>query len=233
LARDVARLLGPKVGLGSVDAFQKTWDLFAWVIPMSLVGGRIFYVLENHTEFQGQWLDAFKIWQGGLVFYGGLLGAIVAALVWMRSQGWPAVFFFDIAAPYILLGHALGRVGCYLEGCCSGVVDTVHGVVFPGLGDGLPHLPTQLWELYGDVALFLILLAVRKRVLDRPGVSFALYAFTYGLLRYVIEFWRRDGSLHYMGVFLSPSQAVSAIISLVALLYLGWAFSRRTEAPKV
>jgi phosphatidylglycerol:prolipoprotein diacylglycerol transferase len=103
LAHDVAKILGPKVGLSSNEAFQRTVDLFVWIIPASLVGGRLFYVLENHAEFHGQWLDAFKIWQGGLVFYGGLVGAIVAALVWMRSQKWPVVLFLDIAAPYILL----------------------------------------------------------------------------------------------------------------------------------
>jgi len=233
LARDTAKILGPKVGLSSNEAFQRTVDLFVWIIPASLIGGRLFYVLENHAEFQGQWLDALKIWQGGLVFYGGLVGAIAAAVVWMKHHKWPIALFIDIAAPYILLGQALGRVGCYMEGCCSGVVDPVHGVVFPGLGDGLPHLPTQLWELYGDVALFLILLAVRKKVLNRPGVSLALYALTYGMLRYIIEFWRRDGSVHYLGVFLSPSQALSAFLALAAILYLGWAFSRRVEEPKV
>jgi prolipoprotein diacylglyceryltransferase len=82
------------------------------------------------------------------------------------------------------------------------------------------------------VALFLILLAVRKKVLNRPGVSLALYAFTYGLLRYIIEFWRRDGSVHYLRVFLSPSQALSAFLAIAAFLFLCWAFSRRIEEPK-
>lgn len=232
LARDTGRWLGPRVGLKPTEAFQKTWDLFVWVIPASLVGGRLFYVLENHAEFHGQWLDAFKIWQGGLVFYGGLLGALLAAWFWMRREKWPVALFLDIAAPYVLLGHAIGRVGCYAEGCCAGVVDSVHGVVFPGLGDGLPHLPTQVWELYGDVALFLGLLLIRKKLLPRSGAAFALYVLTYGSLRYVIEFWRRDGSVHYLGVFLSPSQALSAILAVLAAFYLVWAF-RRPAGPQV
>jgi len=109
LARDTGRLLAPKVGIRASEGFQKTWDMFVWVILSSLFGGRLFYVLENHEEFEGQWLDAFKLWQGGLVFYGGLLGALVAAWLWMRREKWPVVFFFDIAAPYILLGHAIAR----------------------------------------------------------------------------------------------------------------------------
>jgi phosphatidylglycerol:prolipoprotein diacylglycerol transferase len=232
LARDVARLLGPRIGLNPQDAFQKTWDMFAWVIPASLLGGRLFYVLENHKEFHGQWMDAFKLWEGGLVFYGGLLGAIVAAWYWMKSEKWHVALFIDIAAPYILLGHAIGRVGCYLEGCCAGVVDQTRGMVFPGLGDNLPHLPTQLWELYGDLALFALLLAVRKRLLPRPGVSFACYGLTYGLLRFVIEYWRRDGAPQYFGAFLSPSHALSAFLALASLVYLVWAYRRPLTATK-
>jgi phosphatidylglycerol:prolipoprotein diacylglycerol transferase len=232
LARDTGRLLAPKVGIRASEGFQKTWDMFVWVILSSLFGGRLFYVLENHEEFEGQWLDAFKLWQGGLVFYGGLLGALVAAWLWMRREKWPVVFFFDIAAPYILLGHAIGRVGCYLEGCCAGLVDDRCGVVFPGAGDGLPRLPTQLWEMVGDFLLFLLLLWTRGKVLRRPGVSFALYGLTYGLLRFVIEFWRRDGSVHTLGVFLSPSHALSAFLALAAAGYLVWAYRRPLGPPK-
>src|ERR1019366_3919839 len=162
-ARDVGKNIAPRKGLTYQEGVQKTFDLGTWVIIASLIGARLFYALENYTEFQnGHWFDAFKIWQGGLVFYGGLFGAIVAAVIWFRIDKWPMSYSFDLVAPYILLGHAIGRVGCFLNGCCYGLEDHVHGMVFPGAGDNIPHLPTQWWELYGDLALFFLLLWMRR-----------------------------------------------------------------------
>jgi len=222
LAKDTGRFLAPRVGLTPEQGFNLTFDLFTWVIPFSLVGGRLFFVVENHTEFTGSWLEWFYIWEGGLVYYGGLVGAVLAALVWLHKNKWPIPLFLDLAAPYILLGQAFGRVGCYSQGCCGGIVDPVHGVIFPGLGDNLPHLPTQLWELYGDLALFLALFLVRKKLMKHSGVMISLYAVTYGLLRYIIEFWRRDGSKHYLHWFLSPSQAMSFFLVLGGFAVLTW-----------
>src|SRR5262245_25619998 len=78
-ARDAGKHMAPRVGITSEQAFNKTFDLATWVIVFSLIGARLFYVLENHSEFKGQWLEAFAIWHGGLVFYGGLFGALLIA----------------------------------------------------------------------------------------------------------------------------------------------------------
>jgi len=218
-AKDCGKYIAPKVGLGYQQAFQKAFDLGTWVIVSSILGARLFYVLENHAEFtNGHWLDAVKIWQGGLVFYGGLFGAIGAAVVWFRVEKWPVGFSFDLVAPYILLGHAIGRVGCFLNGCCYGNEDHVYGMVFPGAPDQLPHLPTQLWEMAGDLILFFLLLWARKWTIRYAWLTFALYGFTYGLLRYVVEFWRRDWNKHYLIYFNSASQAVSGIIVILSAI---------------
>src|SRR5581483_9449183 len=158
-ARDVGKYIAPKLKVPYEQGFQKTFDLAVWVILFSIVGARVFYVWENYVEFEnGHWKEAFYIWQGGLVYYGGLFGALAAAIVWMRQEKWPILFAMDVVAPYILLGQAIGRVGCFLNGCCYGLVaephqgifDWAHGWVFPGGEDTMPHLPTQLWELAGD-----------------------------------------------------------------------------------
>ena len=142
-------------------------------------------------------------------------------------------FAYDLVAPYILLGQAFGRVGCYLNGCCYGIVDATHGVVFPGAGDGLPHLPTQLWELYGDLALFFILLWVRRWTIRYSWMTFALYGLTYGTLRYYLEFWRRSWDKRYLGVFVSVSQALSAMIVVASLATLIWIWKnhRKKQSP--
>ena len=123
-ARDVGKYTAPRLGIPYEQGFQKVFDLATWVIIFSLVGARLFFVLENHADFEnGHWQDAVKIWQGGLVFYGGLFGAIAAAILWFKIEKWPMDYSFDLVAPYILLGHAIGRVGCFLNGCCYGNVD--------------------------------------------------------------------------------------------------------------
>lgn len=223
-ARDTGKYIAPKIGLTYQEGIQKAFDLGTWVIISSLVGARLFYVLENHTEFEnGRWLDAVKIWQGGLVYYGGLFGALAAAYVWVRMQQWPMVYCFDLVAPYILLGQAIGRVGCFLNGCCYGIEDHVHGLVFPGAGDNLPHLPTQLWELYGDLTLFFLLLWVRRFTIAYGWLTFALYLICYGLLRYVVEIWRLDRSVHFIITFRSASQATSAALIVLGLALALWA----------
>ena len=169
-ALDAGEKISPKLGLSRQQGFQKVFDLGTWVIVCSILGARLFYAWENYPEFEnGRWLDAFKIWQGGLVFYGGLFGGIGAALVWFKIEKWPAAFSFDLVAPYVLLGHAIGRVGCFLNGCCYGNEDHTYGMVFPGAPDQLPHLPTQLWEMAGDLILFFLLLWARKWTIRYPG----------------------------------------------------------------
>jgi len=240
-ARDAGTYIAPKVNLNYQQGFQKAFDLGVYVIVCSLLGARIFYVIENHNQFQnGQWLDAFKIWQGGLVFYGGLFGAIAVAWYWFKVEKWPFSYAFDLVAPYILLGHAIGRVGCFLNGCCygnvadlhQGIFDWGHGWVFQGGEDQLPHLPTQLWELAGDLALFFLLLWVRRWTIRTPWLTISLYGLTYGLLRYIIEIWRLDRSVHFLVTFRSASQATSAVLIVLSLGAILWAITKnRSDKP--
>ena len=137
-----------------------------------------------------------------------------------------------VQAPYILLGHAIGRVGCFLNGCCYGIEDHVHGMVFPGAGDNIPHLPTQLWELYGDLALFFLLLWVRRWTIRYSWLTLALYGFTYGILRYVIEIWRLDRSVHFLVSFRSVSQATSGVIVVLSFVVILAILFNHWKAPK-
>jgi phosphatidylglycerol---prolipoprotein diacylglyceryl transferase len=241
-ARDAGKYIAPKVGITYQQGFQKAFDLGVYVIVCSLLGARIFYVLENHSEFEnGHWMDAVKIWQGGLVFYGGLFGAIAVSWFWIRVEKWPFSYTFDLVAPYILLGHAVGRVGCFLNGCCygnvsdvhQGIFDLAHGWIFPGGEDQLPHLPTQLWELIGDLALFFLLLWVRRWTIRYTWLTISLYGLTYGLLRFIIEIWRLDRSVHFLITFRSASQATSGILVVLSLAAILWTLFKnsRRQSP--
>jgi phosphatidylglycerol:prolipoprotein diacylglycerol transferase len=236
-AKDAARNLSVKVGLSPETTFQRVIDLGVWVIISSLAGARLFYVLENHEQYRGAWAEVFFLWKGGLVFYGGLFGALVAAYFWLKSQRWPIATFYDLVAPYILLGHVLGRVGCFLNGCCYGTVapphegflDWGHGWIFPGGEDQEPHLPTQLWEMTGDLTLFSLLLWARRWTLRFPWLGLSLYGLTYGTLRWAIEFWRRDWDKRYLWFFNSASQAISGILVLVSVAVIVWTLTRHRD----
>ena len=223
IARDLSKYLVPELGLKREEIFQSTFDLFSVIIPVSLIGARIWFVLENHQLFTGShWIQAFYIWQGGLVWYGGLLGAFVAGFFWLKHKKWPIAKVLDLTAPYVLLGQGIGRIGCFLNGCCYGVVSAKYGMIFPAIGDNLPHLPTELYEMVGDFALFGLMLLLRKKTIQYAWWNICFYSFTYGVLRYILECYRRNGSKHYLIYFLSPSQAFSFFQMVIFGILVGW-----------
>ncbi len=161
------------------------------------------------------------VWEGGLVFYGGFIGATITAYVYLWRQKAPIWSVGDCVAPGLALGHVTGRLGCWFNGCCYGRVDPVHGVVFPAIGDGLPHLPVMLYEAAFLLVLsgFLVFLWHRKRF---DGQVFWVYVLAYASWRFCIEFLRGDperGTL--ISSALSPSQWIS-LLGLVFGAFLLW-----------
>ena len=99
-------------------------DMGVYLLLAAIIGSRLFYVLVNIGEFQRNWMDVFAIWKGGLVFYGGLIGAVGAGVWYVRKHDLPVWKTADILAPYIALGHVFGRFGCFFAGCCYGATFT-------------------------------------------------------------------------------------------------------------
>ncbi len=205
----------------SRDAFL---DLALWLIVASIVGARVLYVLVEWRQFAVRPLDAFKLWDGGLVFYGGLAFAALVAPWAARAKGLPLGRVADLAVPYVALGHACGRVGCFFAGCCYGLPDPAYGCVFPALGDSVPHLPTQLYEAAFLFALFsfLLWLTSRRRF---TGQVFWTYLATYAVWRFLVEFLRGDEVRGWvLWPWLHTSQAIALLVfaaSAVMLVVLG------------
>lgn len=200
------------LGIGS----EIFWDLALWSILGGMVGARLTYVLVTWKEFAHDWASIFRIWDGGLVFYGGFVGGIAGGGWFIRKHQLPFWKVADVTAPYIPLAHALGRLGCFFAGCCYGRESRSWGLVFPALGDQVPRLPTQLYEAGFNALLFLFLFLRRKKA--RPaGRLFWLYVGLYAAWRFGIEFFRGDdirGTMFWS--WLHTSQ-------LLALLGLGLA----------
>lgn len=168
--------------------------------------------------------EAFAIsWLGGLVFYGGLIGGILGALLYCRIYHLHLTDFLTAVIPAVPLMHAVGRIGCFCAGCCYGrPTDLWFGVTFTDsleAPNGIPLIPTQLIE---SACLFLLFLFLWRYSLRcrRPLHLLAAYLTIYGILRFLIEFLRGDAIRGFIGP-LSTSQWISlAAIAAGALLLL-------------
>lgn len=166
-------------------------DIAPFVLVGAIVGARIFYVIEFWREFQGNPLEIFMLWRGGLVFYGGLLFAILGLL-------WAAKLFklnfwkiMDILAPSTALGYALGRIGCFLNGCCYGIeAQLPWAVTFPKL-IGARH-PTQLYASLAGLLICALLLLVLFKFKKFDGQVLIFGLGLYAIYRFLIEFIRTN-----------------------------------------
>jgi len=188
-------------------------DLCVWLIVSGLIGGRLLFVLLNFEYYRENPLDTLKLWQGGLVWYGGLIAALLAAAIFLSAKKMPILKTFDLMAPYAALGQSIGRIGCFLNGCCYGkAASAKFGVIF-NTAQG-PVYPTQLYE---SAAMFAVFLMLRKRS-PAGGRTFFLYLILYSSVRFAIEFLRGDNPvviLHF-----TMSQLISIVIFIISCVLI-------------
>ncbi len=181
-----------------------------------LLGARILYVLINWEYYTARPFTAFFTHFGGLSFYGGLFLGVLFLYLWSRWRRTGFLRVTDILAPYLALGYAFGRVGCFLNGCCYGLESAVPWAMPAGLADDLLRHPVQLYAALGAILIFIILKKLRP---IRPFVGFltvSLFAL-YGLMRFTNEFFRH-GEAVWLG--LSAAQLFSLGLVTVSLLVI-------------
>jgi len=112
---------------------EQVVDLIFVIVVAGFVGGRSFYVIQNWKWYREVPLRILAFWEGGLIFYGGLLFAVLAVIGFTRMKKIPTFKFLDFMIPYVALAHAFGRIGCFLNGCCGGKICHLPWAVhFPG-----------------------------------------------------------------------------------------------------
>jgi phosphatidylglycerol---prolipoprotein diacylglyceryl transferase len=156
---------------------------------IGLLGSRILYIVLNWQYYSALPFSAFFTQFEGLTFYGALFGGAIALYFWSK---WRKVNFLrmaDLLSPYLALGYAFGRIGCFLNGCCYGKESTVPWALPINMADTVLRHPVQLYAALGGVIIFIILKKLRPR---RPFVGFLLLALfaLYGVLRFTVEFFR-------------------------------------------
>jgi phosphatidylglycerol:prolipoprotein diacylglycerol transferase len=218
------RYRAPKEGLPAPAMI----DLAFWLMLAAIVGSRLAFIAVDWPHYARDPVAVFKIWEGGLVFYGGLIACIFTAWFYLKRRSWSFWKVADVFMPGVALGHAFGRIGCFLAGCCYGRgcdPKAWYAVRFPGLPEslapaGIPLFPVQLFEAGANLAIFVFLAWYsRKKAFD--GQILLLYLITYALSRIVLELFRGDAERGYViQGWLSTSQFLGVILLLAALVVL-------------
>lgn len=203
---------------------EKMVDLGTWVLIGALVGSRVWFVVSYWNEvFAAEpWWKVFMIQEGGLVFYGGLVGASLTVIFYTQWKGLPLWRIADAFAPSVALGHVFGRMGCLMNGCCYGrPTDLPWAIHFPLEHEthGVGVHPTEIYESLLNLGLYAALAwAYRRKTFD--GQIFALYLIAYAFLRSLVECFRGDYPVRYLGGYITPGQLMSiAIVTAGILLY--------------
>ena len=215
-------------GMYAGIAAEKIVDMGPWLIGGAIIGARVLYVISYWQEsFAGKPIgEIFMVWKGGLVFYGGLIGASLTGIAYLRLKKLPLWKVADILIPSLPLGCFFGRLGCFLNGCCYGrACNLPWAVRFPAdnpLGPPTsPVHPTQIYDSLLNLCLYAFLAWLfRRRKFD--GQVFGVYLVCYAVLRSFVEAFRGDypENQHYLGGWATPAHLVSILILVTGLVLL-------------
>lgn len=205
----------------------------AWAAPLAIVCASALYGLTNAPSIAQilsdadrfgsplEFAQAIAVQFGGMVFYGGLLGAIAGFAIWLKRTGRPKEDYLDLLAVSIPLFHAFARIGCFLGGCCFGIespIGFMHTVDPIAEANGVVRFPVQLLESACEALLFATMLALFNREKLR-GQLIWVWLGSYAIVRFLDEFLRGDA---YRGIWgpLSTSQWISLIVLVIVLVHI-------------
>jgi len=198
---------------------EEITNLLFTVFFSGIVGGRLVYILLNLRMYTLDPLEIIMLQHGGLAWFGGFIGGAAGGIFYCLKKRMPLLKTLDLIAPYIALGHGIGRIGCFFNGCCYGKVSP-HGFYFPVHGESL--VPVQLYSSFLLVAIFVILRMLQDKP-HRAGDIFFAYLILYSVKRFFVEFFRADGNILFWG--LTVFQVFSVVMFFTAVTLL--AFSRK------
>jgi phosphatidylglycerol:prolipoprotein diacylglycerol transferase len=204
--------------------FDRVADLFFYSVLSAVVGSRLLFVLINFDLYRENPLKIFKIWEGGLVFYGGLVLAVGVVIGYMRWYRLPILKLFDLISPLIGLGLFFGRIGCFFAGCCYGKETSLPwGVIFTNPNSlarlNVPLHPTQLYDALNGLAIFLFLIwRAKRKAFD--GQIFFFFLLLYSVTRFFIEMLRGDPRGFIFQDLISTSQGIGILLAITSLLML-------------
>ena len=227
---------------------ERVLDISLYVILGALIGGRLGYVIFYLDYYLKNPIKILYFRQGGLSFLGAFLIAFFLCWLYVKRTKISFWKFADIAAPSVAMGIGIARIGCFLNGCCFGVVSENFGIIFPSLymppvylqqlNDGLiasgssctlPVIPTQLYSsLYGFL-IFFILLGIKKYK-KYDGYLFLNFLALYSISRFTIEFFRFYVDNYKMFNYFTVTQAILIGVILVSIVFMSILKKRKKDS---
>ena len=205
------------------EDLHKIMDLGFYILLSAVVGSRLLYIAVEFREYLSNPLRIFKVWEGGLVFYGGFIMAMAVVIIYVKKNEMSLWKVGDILAPSVAIGQGVGRLGCFFAGCCYGrETDVPWAVIFKNPNTLAPmdvHLhPTQLYDSANGFIIFAALLILRKfKKFD--GQLFWTYTLLYAVGRFIVEIFRGD-ERGFVTASLSTSQFIAIPLFAVSIVML-------------
>ena len=188
-----------------------------YVLPLSIIGARLYFVAFSEHSFT--FWEVFKIWEGGMAIYGGVIGGAVGIVIYCLIHKKNFIDVADVAVVGLILGQAIGRIGCYFGGCCYGIEVTNEAFMWFPIAtqiDGVWHYSTFFYESFCNFIIFGVFIYLIRKIKTR-GVMMSLYFICYGTVRCVIETFRGDSL--YIGP-IKVSQLLSGLLILAGIILL-------------
>jgi phosphatidylglycerol:prolipoprotein diacylglycerol transferase len=189
------------------------------------IGSRLCYVFLNFSFYQKDLLKIFQFWKGGVSWQGAFIFGFLAILWFLKNDKKNLGKWLDVIILGMLLGHSIGRIGCFLHGCCYGIVTNAPWAIeLPSLGDNFLRHPTQLYESFGYLLVFLLLYFYSQKIKLKNGSLFFIGTTFHSLVRFIIEYFRYNTDFIYQGKtwysILSYTQLTDLVIIIIGLFIL-------------
>ncbi len=168
---------------------EHIYDVALWILPIAIIGARLYYVIFEWEQFSGDLMKIFNIRSGGLAIHGGVIAGTITGLIWTKIKKLKFLPIADVTLVFLPLAQAIGRWGNFFNNeAHGGPTDLPWGLII----DGQKYHPTFLYESVGNIVIFLFLLYFFNKKQKRFGQTSSLYLVLYGVLRYFVEGFRTD-----------------------------------------
>ena len=210
-----------KIFIKKSDIVEKFDDYITYLIIGIILGGRIGYIVfYNFSYYLDNFLDIFKIWQGGMSFHGGLLGIIVSSYIFAKKNNQNPFFYLDQVSLVAPVGIFFGRLANFINSELYGTVSDVPWSVIFIKVDNLSRHPSQLYEaiLEGLILFIILIYFTNKNYLNKPGLISGLFLIFYSIFRFFIEFFRvPDEQIGYLILSLTMGQIISLVFASIGI----------------
>ena len=215
-------LLCKKIFIQKSDINEKFDDYITYLVIGIIIGGRLGYIIfYNFNYYINNLFDIFKVWEGGMSFHGGLIGIIVASILFSKKNNQDSFLYMDLVSLVAPIGIFFGRLANFINSELYGTPTDIPWAVTFIQVDNLSRHPSQLYEaILEGVILFIILMYFKnKDYLKKPGLISGLFLIFYSLFRFFIEFVRvPDEQLGYLIFELSMGQIISLIFFVIGII---------------